>query len=629
MAKPVKRSGSGSWPEARGGPGAGYSLRSSIGPLAASLLVAFGVVACQQSPGPGNGEADNAAYNAYSADLPGWDEYSPLEEESEDQLGETVAFDEMFEGVSYNCSTTVLSLTRNPEKIVTLQPDVDTLWVGSLLQGKGHIEGIGSLAELPIRKRAPLTVYLNILSDDVTRTLDNPTGAEVHQAIGQLVVLAQNSGVPTDSSISFHERLTHSVEQSALDLGFSARYLSSSIKGSLEAERSASESTVTASFVQEMFTATMVSPQTPGGFFSDEFTQADLQAQIDLGRIGPNNLPVYVSGVTYGRVLHFSFTSSASEEEIRATLNATYEAATSGGSVDLSAEQKKILSEAEIKVVAIGGEADHALAVIRSGKLRDFFKADAALSSAVPISYSVRNLGDGSNALVTETTEYSVKSCRPKPADPEAAAIPRFGQKFYTATSSNPGVVGGDTGQCNKSFYSLEGAFVELGDWTREVFIDADERSGGCEQSFAIEDPDGVLGGLTVSVNLDFDPVGNPGQCLFAGTRSIPITTGEGFPAWSDPYRIDTDNRAGGCYLIFTLQGNDDYALDVGYRYSSSTDTGECSNATTPVGTFTTRAGQAPVKIFLNTRDGGGGCLLKLRLYKWEFRFRDPRIGFL
>jgi hypothetical protein len=591
------------------------SLGRAGGALALSILVALVLPACQQSTGPSDaGSRDNATYNAYNATLPTWAEAVPLEEYREEQMGDAETFDEMFEGVTYNCSTERYSLAANPEKIVTLQPDVDALWVGSLLQGKGHIEGIGSLAELPIRERAPLTIYLNILANDVTRTLDNPTGAGVHQAVGELVLLAQNSGAPTDSSINFHERQTHSVEQAALNFGFSARYLSSSIKGSLQAERNASETTITASFVQEMFTASMVSPQTPGGFFSDAFDQADLQAQIDLGRIGPDNLPVYVSGVTYGRVLHFSFTSSATEEEIRATLNATYEAATSGGSVDLSAEQKKILSEAEIKVVAVGGEADHALAVIRSGKLRDYFTESAALSSAVPISYSVRNLGDGSNALVTETTEYSIKSCRPKPEDPAAAAIPRLGQQFYAS---------GDLGQCNKSFYSRTGEFVDLGDWTREVFIDADGRNGGCFQSFAIQDPDGVLAGLKVWVNLDFE--GDTNQCQNAGNRQVPITNGSGFPDWSDPYLIDTDNRAGGCYLIFTVEGSDDYALDVGYRYSGS-DTGECSNDTTPVGTFTARTGQQ-AKIYINTRDGGGGCLLKLRLYKWESRFRLPGFG--
>jgi hypothetical protein len=69
---------------------------------------------------------------------------------------------------------------------------------------------------------------------------------------------------------------------------------------------------LTAYFVQRMFSVSMVLPQTPGEVFSDAFTSQKLQEQIDHGRIGDDNLPVYVSSVAYGRILMFSFTSTAS-----------------------------------------------------------------------------------------------------------------------------------------------------------------------------------------------------------------------------------------------------------------------------------------------------------------------------
>ena len=184
-----------------------------------------------------------------------------------------------------------------------------------------------------------------------------------------------------------------------------------SVKSNLEASRSANERTVTAYFVQKMFTVSMVLPQTPESVFSNAFTQDVLDKQIALGNINPTNIPTYVANIVYGRILSFSFTSTAEENDIKAALSASYNGIGGGGSADLSAEQKQILQQAEIGVVTVGGEGKDALAIIRSGDLRQYFQQDAALTSAKPISYTVRNLGDNSIAKVSETTDYSLREC--------------------------------------------------------------------------------------------------------------------------------------------------------------------------------------------------------------------------
>jgi hypothetical protein len=162
-----------------------------------------------------------------------------------------------------------------------------------------------------------------------------------------------------------------------------------------------------------MFEVVVEPPQTPDAFFSEDFTEETLDEQEELGRIGPDNVPVYVSNIVYGRMMTFAFTSTASEQEIRGTIEAGYETVVNGVSVELSAKHKTILSEAKIAVSSLGGDAEATLSLIRSGSWQEYFTKDAPLSSAAPLSYTFRNLGDGSIAKVTESIEYMVKECEP------------------------------------------------------------------------------------------------------------------------------------------------------------------------------------------------------------------------
>jgi hypothetical protein len=313
------------------------------------------------------------------------------------------------DNVSYVCSSTSYSLTETPDKITTLNPDVEVLYVGSLLQGDGHLNGIGSLAELPIRQRAPITVTLDLLTGDNSRTVENPNVSTINEAIGALINAAQNAGHKSGSNIFYKSETTHSVSQASLKMGLSASYMGASIKSSLSTNLSEEKRTVTAYFIQQMFTASMVLPQYPDDVFSKEFTEELLEKEVKSGRMGKDNPPVYVSSIVYGRIMMFSFTSTATEAKIKATLNAVYNAGDFGG--ELEAELQDVLNKAEISVVTVGGDADHALSLIRANNLSEFFTSDSPLSTAKPISYTIRNLKDNAIARVSETTEYNLREC--------------------------------------------------------------------------------------------------------------------------------------------------------------------------------------------------------------------------
>jgi hypothetical protein len=362
-----------------------------------------------------------ADVNEFLVGLPTWEQFSPNQGDSEAAIGDPETIEEVVDGQDFVCETTPFSITRTPDKIVTMNPDLEVLWPGSLLQGQGYAMGIGSLAELPIRERAPLTIAIDLLTSNNTRTVADPTLATVNQAIGELIQAATDAGHAAGSNVLFTQERMHTVSQGLLKMGLSAKYTGAEINSNLEVSYSAERTNVTAYFIQRMFTVSVVLPSTPQAFFSSDFSTDKLQDQVDRGRVGPDNLPVFVSNISYGRMLVFSLSSQATEAEIQSTLNVVLESGGSGGGANLTAEQQALMENAQIKVVTVGGDASHALALIRSGNLSEFFRTDATLTSARPISYTIRNLADNTIAKVSETTQYSLRQCAPAVMVPTGA----------------------------------------------------------------------------------------------------------------------------------------------------------------------------------------------------------------
>lgn len=430
-----------------------------------------------------NGEVPASASEEVSIYLQGteeWENFSPLASPGETQMsiepeaceGELTddgeCNEDYFDGnITYTCTTRSYSITQNPEKIVMYSPDVELLWPGALIQGKSHRDGAGSLLGLPIQERNPIKVSIPALANsDNFRLVELPDQAEVMQAIGSMVGGATDSDLQTPSTITFSMRSYNSEEEFALKAGFSGKYFGFKAKASTEIDRSASERTVAVQLYEKMYEAVVEPPQTPAGFFSPAFTMEKLQEQIDLGRIDQiDNIPVYVSNIVFGRMMMFTLTSTASESEIKAALSASYKTLGTSTALDLSVEQKRILDEAEISVTSLGGDAAATVSMIASGDWRDYFSADAPLSSAAPLSYTFRNLRDGSIAKVSESTSYNIKECTP---DTQEFIIAEFNdqseidERWYTPGASSPEYL--------DDAHSLVGGYLESSDELSDIW---------------------------------------------------------------------------------------------------------------------------------------------------------------
>lgn len=313
------------------------------------------------------------------------------------------------------CTTQEFDLTKTPDKIVMQNPAAGILYPGALIQGDGYLQGPGGLRELPIRKRAPVVIATDLANENNAIRIDKVDYAGYQEAYAALLKAAALKNLTKPANVSFTQSEASSSEQAALDLGFSVKYMGSSLSGNMQSKNSTKENVFMAVFEQRAFTVSAVAPATPSGFFSADFSDADLKTQVSLGNVSEKNPPLYVSSVSYGRMLIFTVTSKAQKEDIQGALNGSYNQGLMEVDAKVKAKYQKIMNESTIKVISFGGDPEQAIALIKSGNMNKYFTKSPSLESFVPLSYVLRNIKDNSIAKVSETTKYNTEECTPLP----------------------------------------------------------------------------------------------------------------------------------------------------------------------------------------------------------------------
>lgn len=365
----------------------------------------------------------NEKIDNYFVNLSEWSQISPLKPDKKKENGEprystekiSVESGDSEEIIPASCVTQDFDLTKTPEKIVMQNPSAGVLYPGALIQGEGYLQGPGGLRELPIRKRSPMVIATDLVDEKNAIEMPTVNYATYEQAHAKLLEVASTNEHKNIGRALFTQIEASRSEQAALDLGFSVKYLGSSLSGDIQSKSSAKENVFMVVFEQNAYTVSAVAPATPSGFFSSDFSIADLKTQESLGNISAKNPPLYVSSVTYGRMLMYTVTSKASKSDIQGVLNASYKNPGLNVNAKLKAKYQKIMNESTIKAIFLGGENAPTVAMIKSGEISDYFSKAPSLKSFVPMSYVLRSLKDNSIAKVSETTKYSTQECTPLP----------------------------------------------------------------------------------------------------------------------------------------------------------------------------------------------------------------------
>jgi thiol-activated cytolysin len=182
-----------------------------------------------------------------------------------------------------------------------------------------------------------------------------------------------------------------------------------SLKSSFDWSNQEVRSRYVVRYTQAYYTVDLDAPAAPSSLFAHDVRLSDIQDKMDAQRP-----PVYVSSVTYGRMVLFTFESQYSAEEMSAALDFAY----SGGldvKGDVSVTYKDIISQSKITAFILGGDAGTAVQTIDSyDALIDFIKTGGNYSRQSPgaaIAYKLSYLKDNSPARMSFTTDYEVKDC--------------------------------------------------------------------------------------------------------------------------------------------------------------------------------------------------------------------------
>lgn len=299
-------------------------------------------------------------------------------------------------------------ITRDLGEIVAFSPNADALWPGSIVRRERLHEGVLTPVTLP---RAPGTLTLtgHDIAGEPFERVESPGLDSVAHAKSRLLERSVPGTTPAQVSVQY--ATLHSVEQAALEVGVSASWLGSSVRGQFDKAGESRQTTLMVRFVQKYYDLSFAPPSGASGVVEASATKAGLPE--DGGRsLG------YVSTVSYGRMALLTITSSRSAEEIRSA----FELAAGFGGARLSVGTKermtKLLESSEIRALILGGNAGDAVVIRDLKTLKKYVENGAQYSAAspgVPIAYQVRNLADNTAELLAYAHEYRRRPARETP----------------------------------------------------------------------------------------------------------------------------------------------------------------------------------------------------------------------
>jgi thiol-activated cytolysin len=306
----------------------------------------------------------------------------------------------------YQCTTTNLQETRQYDKLVALSANSESLWPGALIAGDSVYTG---LFRQLVFERQPLAVSVSLenLAGAKSTIMQRPSLSNFRDSIGQILQANVTGATPANIYSEIEE--VHSEQQLTLALGASVSYVGVKVNASFNWDEKEVMSRYLVKYTQAYYTVDVDQPSAASDFFPPTVTTDDVRAKVE-----PGSPPVYVSSITYGRMVMFTFESHYSSEELGAALDFAYK----GGvevSGNVSVKYRDMISSSKVTAYILGGSGDVAAQSIDSFEaLMNFIKTGGNYSKdspGAPIAYKLAYLGNNEPARLSFTTDYTIKEC--------------------------------------------------------------------------------------------------------------------------------------------------------------------------------------------------------------------------
>jgi len=309
---------------------------------------------------------------------------------------------------------------RTISNMILLGPS-DQIWPGSIIQGKSYASGVFVPVSLP-RAGGRIMIDGVVLKGDAQYYIDvdSMTANNVHNAVKKLLSQGAVSNSTQADHIFTESMPVYSREHLAYILGSDSRFLSG-LNSNIYIDSTSNDSYTLLRFTQVYYNVTMDPLSTPYDAFRDKDQFQDRENQM-----GPDNPPLLVSNVGFGRNVYFLIASPYDSSVVKKALDSASQGLAdvmtnaNGKQVMLS----QILSESRASYYIQGGDAIAALGNVGQisgvANLYEAIKnviADARLaqvtdfSHGVPVRYTLNYLTDNQVAKMGFAAAFNVKTC--------------------------------------------------------------------------------------------------------------------------------------------------------------------------------------------------------------------------
>lgn len=300
------------------------------------------------------------------------------------------------------------------------------IYPGALIQGRGFADGLFTPITLA---RAPGEIYLTglTLEPDATyrRTVDPVRGDTVAQAIADIL---STDVAGTGADISYSIDQVHSAEQMQFALRADGRTLNASFAADLGIREDRRRTYMLLKFVQRFYDVVFVDPRDATSVFASGAFYADPE-----GQIGEGNPPLYVSKVSYGRLVLLLAESEHAASDVEAALRGAYEGGVASVQVESGFTHGQVMANTSVRYYVKGGDAGAAVRPISAPTPARMYEAVQSFISAernaryspdnpgAPIAYSLHYLHDRSPARMSYAVDFVRQDCRPASNQPARA----------------------------------------------------------------------------------------------------------------------------------------------------------------------------------------------------------------
>ena len=311
---------------------------------------------------------------------------------------------EVIDGENWICTTKTIDRVDAAGVYATFDPNSNVIWPGSLIQGNSITQATPNPI---VVDRAGGTVSINVINGSNNPAYSVPTVAKSSMTIAQNQIIQDNNGVvPANFTFTFED--VYSREQMAFSMGVNVETWTTQVDASLSFSSDQSYNRMLVKLDQIYYTMSYDMPTSYEHVFAPTVTPANLAKFIQ-----PGNPPCYVASITYGRRYYLLIESTSSQEELRASVEATYSAAVVSGGVVAEGEYISNLENTNIKVFAYGGDASSALSTVNGDfeALQSFLTEGGSIQTGAPLSYIINDLNSHKVVAVKVATEYDVTEC--------------------------------------------------------------------------------------------------------------------------------------------------------------------------------------------------------------------------